>query len=222
MTFNWLKKDTLQSPYYYNGTNILINKADIRNQVQLDRFERRSVRQRLDEGLPKINLTEKGYKSIHHHLFQDVYDWAGEYRITNIGKNKIKFIDKEYISDEMNRIFINLENESFLNNLTKPLFSNRTSEYIRELNNTHAFREGNGRVMRCFLSQLCEQSGYQIDLTKITRASWMKASIEASENTNTNPMTKLIYESIEEKSIWEDIDQIKLSPDKLKDKDYER
>jgi hypothetical protein len=48
-------------PYCYPGTNVLINKEDIRAADDLEQFERLATAQRLREGLPSVPLTVDGY-----------------------------------------------------------------------------------------------------------------------------------------------------------------
>ena len=69
--------------YVYPGTEVLRNKADIRDQVALDAFEADA------SALRMLELVEKPIQGafdlkhlceIHAHLFQDVYDWAGQLR----------------------------------------------------------------------------------------------------------------------------------------------
>ena len=72
----------------YPGTETLINKLDIRDPGLLEDAERRLVfiRMREDLPLPSRDLTYAGFKAIHRHLFQDVYEWAGEERAYTTGR----------------------------------------------------------------------------------------------------------------------------------------
>ena len=69
--------DATDDPLCYPGTQILKNKADLTDQVQLDQFEQLMFLTRADENLPDGNIDYTHYKAIHHHFFQDVYEWAG-------------------------------------------------------------------------------------------------------------------------------------------------
>jgi cell filamentation protein len=71
----------MADPYVYPGTNVLINKEGIRDKAELDQFERVMTAVRLREGVPEVALTTDGYRAIHRHIFQEVYRWAGEFRI---------------------------------------------------------------------------------------------------------------------------------------------
>jgi cell filamentation protein len=61
-------------PYVYPGTSILKYLFGIRDCDKLAKLERRLTSARANEGLPKGRLDYAHYKSIHRHLFQDVYE----------------------------------------------------------------------------------------------------------------------------------------------------
>ena len=62
-----------------SGTETLINLLGIRDPKRLEVAERRLVRTRLREGLPRAAdpRTYPGFMTIHHHRFQDVFGWRG-------------------------------------------------------------------------------------------------------------------------------------------------
>jgi cell filamentation protein len=76
----------MSDPYVYPETDVLINKAGIRDPAKLEQFERLMTAQRMLQPLTRTPITYAGYKAIHRHLFQDVYDWAGQPRTVDIGK----------------------------------------------------------------------------------------------------------------------------------------
>ena len=59
---------------------VLRNRLGIRVARTLDAAERQFVAQRLLEAVPTGEFDLAHLKAIHRHLFQDVYDWAGELR----------------------------------------------------------------------------------------------------------------------------------------------
>ena len=75
-------------PYVYPGTNILKNLRDIRDQHHLDRVEAISTARigelQLDPKAGQFDISH--LKSIHRHIFQDIYPWAGEFRKVNIAR----------------------------------------------------------------------------------------------------------------------------------------
>jgi cell filamentation protein len=78
--------DVEVDPYSYPGTSVLKNKLDLKDADDLAEFEAEITNQRALEPLPEGNFDYEHYRSLHHHLFQDVYDWAGESQNTEKGK----------------------------------------------------------------------------------------------------------------------------------------
>jgi fido (protein-threonine AMPylation protein) len=72
--------DAIEDPYTYKNSTVLVNKLDLQNQAELDAFEAEISSARAEEPLPGGSMDFEHYKAIHHHLFQDVYDWAGQVR----------------------------------------------------------------------------------------------------------------------------------------------
>src|SRR3977135_3476895 len=76
--------DAIDDPYTYEHSTVLVNKLDLREQAGLDAFEAEISSARADEPLPEGNLDFAHYKAVHHHLFQDVYEWAGNARTVHV------------------------------------------------------------------------------------------------------------------------------------------
>ncbi|MEP0392648.1 MAG: hypothetical protein ABJ205_00845 [Erythrobacter sp.] len=66
--------------YRYPDSSVLRNKLDIRDKAELNRAERLLVTQRQRGDIPKGKFDLDHICAIHNHLFQDVYNWAGEPR----------------------------------------------------------------------------------------------------------------------------------------------
>ena len=62
-------------------------------------------------------------KAIHRHLFQDVYDWAGQVRTVEISKNGNQFQFRRYIETGMVDVHRRLVLERFLQGLTADDFA---------------------------------------------------------------------------------------------------
>ena len=77
----------MRDPYLYENTEVLKNKLDIRTQDGLNDAEADYVVYRLKElamnPLPGEYNTEHLLR-MHHYIFQDLYEWAGEPRIIAI------------------------------------------------------------------------------------------------------------------------------------------
>ncbi|WP_201772408.1 Fic/DOC family protein [Neorhizobium vignae] len=88
-------------PYVYAGTGVLRNKLDIQDANELDRVERQLAWSRIQEGIPQGDFDLKHLKAIHRHLFQDLYEWAGQVRLVEISKGESQFQFRQYIETGM-------------------------------------------------------------------------------------------------------------------------
>ena len=100
--------------YVYPGTNVLCNRLDIRRADELDRIERRLATQRSREGAPGGAFDLRHLQAIHRHLFQDIYDWAGQIRTVEISKNGSQFQFRRYIEMGMADVHRRLVQRNFL------------------------------------------------------------------------------------------------------------
>ena len=164
-------------PYCYPGTKILENLADIKKPKQLRQFELLMTSQRFLEPQPSGRLGVKHYCSIHHHLFQDVYAWAGKPRSVRISKGKSVFCYPEHISAEMTRVFAELRGKLYLNHLLRAEFANQAAHFLSELNAIHPFRDGNGRTQLAFMAMLGARAGHPLNLSKLHKTKFLKAVI---------------------------------------------
>jgi cell filamentation protein len=74
-------------PYTYPGTNILVNKLDIRDAAELARVEADLTTLRIAELIGKLQqavFDRAHLRAVHRHIFQDLYAWAGELRTVDI------------------------------------------------------------------------------------------------------------------------------------------
>jgi cell filamentation protein len=90
--------DAIEDPYTYKNSTVLMNKLDLQKQAELDAFEAEISSARAEEPLPDGSMDFEHYKAIHHHLFQDVYHWAGQVRTVRIAKGGNPFCFPENIA----------------------------------------------------------------------------------------------------------------------------
>jgi cell filamentation protein len=191
----------LDYDYIYTDpkTGILRNLADITDPDDLLFFESGAVAKRIQE-LYEKPLKIKGVDSllsIHRHLFQDVYSWAGKRRKVEISKagkqffptthfdNAFRFIDT-LISD-----YRNLSNE---NNLQ---IAEKLAEILDNVNYLHPFREGNGRAQREFLRLLALEKGLTLNLNPPDNKNVYDQYMQGTINSDVKTLTKLILDLIE-------------------------
>lgn len=186
-------------PYFYPGTYVLRNKENIHDPDELAEFERRAAGRRA-ETLPRdLPITADGYREIHRYIFQEVYDWAGQDRTTDLYKGGSHFSRAEVVGPQMEKRFAAINAEDNLRGLTADQFAARAAEHICELNVIHPFRDGNGRTMRSFLDVLAEQAGHEIDMTRIDQSAWEVASIESFFTQDYRPMRNVIAGALVER-----------------------
>jgi len=164
---------------YPPSYSVLKNKLNILDESELDRVERRLVNARIVEGLPSGKFDLAHLKAIHRHLFQDIYDWAGEIRTVEISKGGSQFQFRRYIETGMADVHRRLVAADFLKSLNAAEFAKEAGPILGDVNYVHPFREGNGRTQMIYLKQLTVQAGHAIDLTSIERDAWMAASRQA-------------------------------------------
>lgn len=175
---------------------MLRNKAGIRDQDALDQFEQLMFLSRAEEAMPTGTLDADHYKKLHHHFFQDVYDWAGDIRTVRTAKGGNWFCYPEHIETELTRIFSQLQSESHLTGLTNAGgFASRAAYFLSELNAVHPFREGNGRTQLVFLTLLCQNAGFELDETALDEVAFMTAMIESFRG-STEPLARTILAMI--------------------------
>ena len=186
------------SIYCYKGTNVLINKLDIKDTKKLLEYESKITAAKL-LALRKQKITGNfdvnHLVSIHKFLFEDIYPFAGKFRNENIAKDNFMFAQYEYIEEELKRILNELEKEDFLEGYDKQKLSNRLAYYMSELNVLHPFREGNGRTIREFIRQLALKNGYEFNVKNVNPKEMLDASIKSVYDTSF--LEKVIGECLE-------------------------
>ena len=171
--------DSVSDPYCYEGTTVLKNLANLRDQGELDAFEHEAALARSDEPLPEGAKDVSHYRAIHRHLFQDVYAWAGEFRTVRISKGGSMFCYPEHIPGEIGRLFEGLARDQFLSGRDAADFAANAAYFIAELNAIHPFREGNGRTQLTFLALLADQAGHSLNFDALDPDAFLAAVIHS-------------------------------------------
>jgi len=166
-----------RDPYFYAGRNVMSNRLGIHQAKQLEEaaYEFTALRAATLElgpvarGLPHLC-------AIHRHLYQDIFEWAGEIREVNIYQGDTRFCNFDYIEKEGNALMQALEDEEWLQGLEKSAFIERLAHYYCEINVLHPFRIGNGIAERIFFEQLAIHAGYRLDWRGIEPDTWSAAN----------------------------------------------
>jgi len=169
--------DAFDDPYAYPGTMVLKNLIETKDPQVLQDFELEMTALRAAEPFPRGRFSPTHYRAIHHHLFQDVYSWAGRYRTVRTAKGGNMFCYPEYIRNEMVGAFGSLRQQSFLKRRTFGAFVDGAAVFLTDLNAIHPFREGNGRAQLSFMHQLAIHAGHPLDFTRIRPNEFLQAMI---------------------------------------------
>ena len=150
---------------------ILENKLDITNPVELAREEERISKTRAKE------MFETGYletlepgtfetlRKIHKHLFEEIYEFAGDLRKVNIAKGNFRFTPLAYLNEAVKNI----------EKMPQSTYEEIIEKYV-EMNIAHPFREGNGRSMRIWLDLILKKElNVVVDWSKVDKRDYLLA-----------------------------------------------
>lgn len=159
---NWLG-------YLIPGTTVLRNRVGATTMEALRDAENDLVEVRLLElrerptliGARTYDLAHT--KAIHRHLFQDVYDWAGELRTVGIEKGGESFCPPANINQPMGHATMRIHELDRLKVVSATDLAHLVAYLYDYVNYAHPFREGNGRTTREFFDQLLAERGTGLD-----------------------------------------------------------
>ncbi len=180
-------------------TGILRNLADITDPDVLLFFESGAVAKRIQE-LYEKPIKIKGADSllsIHRHLFQDVYSWAGEKRKVEISKAGKQFFPTTHFDNAFRFIDTLISDYKIISKEDKLQIAEKLAEILDNVNYLHPFREGNGRTQREFLRLLVSEKGLTLNLNPPDNKSVYDQYMQGTINSDVKTLTKLILELIE-------------------------
>ena len=169
--------DAFDDPYAYRNTNVLRNRAGLRDANLLEAFELEMTALRAEEPLPAGRYGAAHYRAVHRHLFQDVYAWAGRYRTVRTSKDGNAFCYPEHIARSMDKLFERLRARPFTGGADFPRFCAEAADFLAELNAIHPFREGNGRSQLAFLHLLGLRAGHPLAMRRVRAVTMLPAMI---------------------------------------------
>lgn len=185
--------DAFDDPYAYKDTDVLKNRAGLRDAALLEAFELEMTSVRAEEPLPDGLFDPAHYRAVHRHLFQDVYDWAGRYRTVRTSKDGHMFCFPENIEHSMMNLFARLQAAPFTGDHDFDDFVPGAADFLAELNAIHPFREGNGRTQLAFLHLLALRAGHPLDLSRVKPGGMLAAMVESFRN-DLSPLIGAIHD----------------------------
>ncbi|MDF1807764.1 Fic family protein [Hyphomonas sp.] len=159
---------------------VLRNRLNERNPENINLFERNYARIRASQEMPAGIFDADHLSAIHKHLFQDIYDWAGEFRAVDISKDETRFLPHDRLNIALKDIHKRIEKADRFRGSSQDEFADGAAKIVGDLNFAHPFREGNGRTQMAFLKALAGEAGHTLDVKKLDRQAWIDASIESS------------------------------------------
>ena len=167
------------------GTGVLKNKLPITDPADLSRAATDSTALRLAElqatpvrgGFDSAHL-----QAIHHHVFQDLYDWAGELRPIDAGS-----VPGSQVEKSLNSVLDRLSRENQLKGLSAKEWAHSASAYLYDLGAIQPFLAGNEITIHEFLIELARKNNLslQLDATEelaVENADVQVQLLEQSEN----------------------------------------
>ena len=173
--------DAINSRYTYKNSSVLKNKLNITTEEKLKEYETKMVALKLasiDKADFKRTYDEEHLKAIHKYLFEDVYDFAGQYRLENITKDNFIFSQYQYIDENIKEVFKKTNIQSSEDLPFEELII-KLSDFMTDLNVLHPFREGNGRATREFIREFLDKLGFEINWFEIVYNDILRASMLA-------------------------------------------
>lgn len=115
------------------------------------------------------DFSTEGIKTLHKVLFEDVYDWAGEFRTINIQKREpllagisVWYADSDNIKRELDSAWKAI-NKVPWKKLSREEFAAQIARKFPPLWKVHPFREGNTRTIVMLMTFFVEHYGYYFD-----------------------------------------------------------
>jgi cell filamentation protein len=188
--------------YFWPDSTVLKNKPGLRNEAALRTFEYEATRQRSEQLARQPiegSFDAVHFREIHRYLFQDVYEWAGQYRRVELSKGGSQFAPLKTPAHTLEswgeKILRDLAAENHLRGLKKAAFVERLTYHYGEFNYWHPMREGNGRATKEFLYQLAKQAGYELEYDRVSEKSWNSAAAQQA-GANDSRLARAVFARI--------------------------
>jgi cell filamentation protein len=177
------------------GTGVLRNKLSITDSAALLKATTDSTVLRLAElhaspirgGFDSAHL-----QAIHHHLYQDLYDWAGELRSIDSGKVPVSQVEKS-----LNNVLDRLARENHLKGLSTEEWARNASAYLYDLGTIQPFLAGNNITLQEFVVELARKNNLSLqwDATPGIASDSMALLSQADQSANLRRLIMLAMDT---------------------------
>ena len=182
-------------PYVWPGTDCLRNLLGIRDREEFHTAEHEIVRARrlqLDQAFLPGDYDTEHLRGFHRYLFQDVYEWAGQFRQGDISKDGQPFTPAGELTERLDRLFDRVAARKLFVGMEWEQFIGGFAMLYGDLNGIHPFREGNGRTQRAFLRQLAAHAGWTVDWSSLGRFANARACERYLKTGKSHALIKLL------------------------------
>ena len=190
--------------YFIPGTDVLRNRlglddAGTLQSAENDLVEARIAELRASPIIVRQTFDAKHLTALHRHLFQDVYEWAGELRTVGIEKGGEHFVPPHDIETPLEHLAHRIRESNHLRTKSDHEAADELAYLYDFVNYAHPFREGNGRTQREFLDQLMARSGRGLDWLALDDARLTDASHYArvADEDRLQPLVKLFADILD-------------------------
>jgi fido (protein-threonine AMPylation protein) len=177
------------------GTGVLRNKLGITDSAALLKVTTDSTVLRLAElhaspvrgGFDSAHL-----QAIHHHLYQDLYDWAGELRSIDSGKVPASQVEKS-----LNNVLDRLARENHLKGLSAEEWARNASAHLYDLGTIQPFLAGNNITLQEFAVELARKNNLSLqwDATPAIASDSMALFSQAEQSANLRRLIMLAMDT---------------------------
>ena len=167
----------MKDPYVYEGTNILINRLNIKDGEKLDKaesdFAALAISQLKNSDFAINSIFD--CLEIHKRLFSSLYSWAGKLRTIDIYKGEqlldgksIDYVFASYLNEALNELQSEFElvDWSVLSSKEK---IEKVCYFVSEFWHIHPFREGNTRTSAMMLYFLIKKAGLHVNMDFLSK-----------------------------------------------------
>ena len=206
-------------PYLYENTEVLKNKLDIRTQDGLNDAEADYVVYRLKElamnPLPGEYNTEHLLR-MHHYIFQDLYEWAGEPRIIAIYKEEdvlggmsVEYSDPFDIVKDIHNILSDMRGKPW-KDMDRKRATVEFCDSLARLWKVYPFREGNTRTTITFCCQYADAIGLKINrelfeknsrYVRMALVAYNAYFADGSNFSKREYLEKIVYDAMAERTV---------------------
>jgi len=177
------------------GTGVLRNKLGITDPVTLSRAATDATVIRLAElhGTPlRGGFDSTHLQAIHHHIYQDLYDWAGELRSIDAGNVPASQMEKS-----LNSVLDRLSRENHLKGLSAEEWAGSASAYLYDLGTIQPFLAGNEVALQEFAVELARKNnlGLHWDATPGIASGPMALLSQAEQSANLRRLIMLAMDT---------------------------